>query len=132
MSQDPAKTLEKTQRNYQLDVLRLLFAICIFLYHGKMFFEKDSLFRSIADKWGWVGVHFFFMVSGLFMVNSLVKKPIPERADPGKTALQFVLNKFKGIAAPHYITLHFSSIWCCVFWEELKKAAMSMQPSRKR
>lgn len=94
---------EKPARNYELDLLKLFFAVFIVLWHIRI---KTNL----VDTWplirggGKVAVHFFFVVSGMLMANSIMKK----NADvdrPGKSAIQFTIGKFKAVAWPYFMSL---------------------------
>ncbi len=100
-----AKTVQMPMRNYQLDFLKFFFTICIFIYHARIFAEKNETLRLIANKWGWMGVHFFFVVSGLLMVNSYMCDKTNTVTDCGRNAGQFVLRKFAGIAPSYYTAL---------------------------
>lgn len=90
-------------RNYQLDVLKLVFTLFVFVSHTFIFIGENTRFKPPYGL-GWVSVHFFFIVSGLLMVNSYMKR---EDSLPacGKRSMQFVLRKFKGIALPYYVSI---------------------------
>lgn len=64
----------------------------------------------MANKWGWMGVHFFFVVSGMLMVEHVVCQQPEVCYDPGKASLQYAMHKFKGLAIPYYITFLFNFI----------------------
>ena len=90
-------------RNYEIDFLKLIFAIFVLINHTSVFIKEntriDSMFLSYL---GWIGVWFFFVVSGFLMVESVTKKNYS--ADTaGKSALNFVISKFGGIAVPYLI-----------------------------
>ena len=99
------KSVEKMispQRNYQLDVWKFIFTIFVFFYHSKAFFGPNT--KMILPKAsGWVAVHFFFIISGLLMVNSAVK--YDDIDAPGRKEMEFVLHKFKAIALPYWVSL---------------------------
>lgn len=87
----------KNTRNYELDFLRLVFAVIIFLSHTQFngFVGPNTRFR-IIPMMGEISVHFFFIASGMLMANSIVKKDVNQNF--GKAAMDFVLGKFKSIA----------------------------------
>ena len=89
-------TTEK-KRNYQLDFFRVVFAIIIFLSHTQFngFIGPNTRFR-IIPMMGEIAVHFFFIVSGMLMANSIVKQSVNK--DFGKASIDFVLRKFKSIS----------------------------------
>lgn len=90
-------------RNYQLDVLKLVFTLFVFAGHTREFIGENTRL-IVPSLLGWVSVHFFFIVSGLLMVNSYMKR---EDSLPacGKRSMQFMLRKFKGIALPYYVSI---------------------------
>lgn len=97
----PAKG--SAQRNYQIDVLKLICTICVFLEHTKIFIgEKTQI--QLPLMLGPVSVHFFFIVSGMFMVNSIVKSEA-DPANSGRSAMQYVFKKIKGISLQYWTAL---------------------------
>lgn len=98
----------ESKRNYQLDVLKFFFTLCIFVYHARLLAPPGGTARQISDKWGWFGVHFFFIVSGMLMVHSFMRHRSEQPAEPGKAAVRFVLHKFFSIAGVYYISFFFN------------------------
>lgn len=100
---DVTITKESSGRNYEIDFLKLIFAVFVIICHTAIFIKEntriDALFCSYL---GWIGVWFFFIVSGFLMVESLSKKNLPAD-NAGKSSLKFVAGKFGGIAAPYLI-----------------------------
>ncbi len=101
------------QRNYQIDVLKLLCAFLVLLSH--LFFDYmpvDSAGRYFTVKkvgsFGWVSVHIFFIISGFLMVKSVLNKNLTSNT-AGKFSISYVTNKFKKFA-PEYIV----SVLVCV------------------
>lgn len=92
------KTEPKKERNYELDFLKLVFAILVFIYHCRLFIPEDNKLRENMSNLGSVCVHFFFVVSGMLMAYSLSKQNIS--ANYGKASINFVLKKFKSMAWP--------------------------------
>lgn len=85
-------------RNAVIDILRLVFALLIVAYHGRLLFSNTS-FQGIF--YGcWIGVEFFFVVSGYLMVASAVKSKkktdlLENPQSLGSETLQFLWRKFK-------------------------------------
>ncbi len=91
------KTLEnKVQRNYEIDFLKLLFSVFIFITHSDIFIGENTRI-SLPLQFGRVITHFFFIVSGMFMVNSIKNKRTENNANYSKLAIEFVLRKIKPI-----------------------------------
>lgn len=100
----------ESKRNYQLDVLKFFFTLCIFLYHARLLAPAGGLARQISDKWGWFGVHFFFIVSGMLMANSFMRHRTEQTQEPGKAAVRFVVHKFRSIAGIYFISFSFNFV----------------------
>lgn len=97
-----------TIKNKQIDFVKFFLSICVFLFHARLSADKHTYIREISNKFGWFSVHFFFVISGLFMTvhyNKVKEKPIE---NCGKESIQYVLGKFKSIAP-----LYFSSFLIC-------------------
>lgn len=91
------------QRNYELDFLRLFFSICVFVWHTDPFRgENTEVIFPLAL--GAIPVHFFFVVSGMLMANSISKKETVTN-EYGKFAALFVINKIKALAWDVYAAL---------------------------
>lgn len=91
------------QRNYQLDFLKLIFTFLVFFEHTKSFIGENTRI-ILPPMLGSVAVHFFFIVSGMLMVNSIIKKDC-NTAEPGKSAMMFILNKFKNISWQYWTAM---------------------------
>lgn len=107
------KSNRTIQRNYQIDVLKLLCAFLVLLSH--LFFDYmpiDSASRYFTAErvgsFGWVSVHIFFIISGFFMVKTVLNKNPPSN-NAGKFSICYVTDKFKKFA-PEYIV----SVFACV------------------
>lgn len=98
-----AKNCSSDGRNYEVDFLKLVFAIFVLINHTSVFIKDntriDSMFLSYL---GWIGVWFFFIVSGFLMVESVSKKNFASDS-AGKSSLRFVIGKFGSIAVPYLI-----------------------------
>lgn len=92
-------------RNYQLDIWKLGFAVIVFLGHAL------SDFSSIAaTPLGYFGAHAFFVISGLLMTNSLMKKDVDKNC-AGKEAFYYLLGRYKALALPYVVVLLFDILY---------------------
>ena len=100
-----AETCDKVipQRNYQLDFLKFVFTLFVFICHSSAFVGENTRI-TFPPALGQISVHFFFVVSGMIMVNSIIKSDA-DISDPGKSAMVFVLKKFKGISLQYWTAL---------------------------
>ncbi|MCH5196999.1 MAG: acyltransferase [Oscillospiraceae bacterium] len=103
MTQELNKPIEN-KRNYQLDFLKLIFSILVFFFHTELF-AGENVPKLLRCQLGEVSVHFFFVVTGMLMVNSIMKHDPPHTGAPGKSAITFVLRKFKGISWQYWTSL---------------------------
>lgn len=82
----------RENRNYIIDLLRFLFSIMIVFHHAENLTGGYSYAPS-----GYLGVEFFFMVTGFYMMAS-VEKALSARSidsiDVGKETRKFVSHKF--------------------------------------
>lgn len=101
----------KAPRNYYLDFIKLIFAGFVFISHSLNNFANQNTwipFDVSVTSMGYVSVHCFFIISGLLMINSYEKYIGGNDAAaflPGKSALNFVLRKYKSIALPYLTAL---------------------------
>lgn len=87
---------EKNTRNYQLDFLKLIFSLFVFISHTDIFIgQTDSLPRERIIWFGEMAVSFFFITTGMLMVNSINKSDISALSSPGKSTIHFVIRKMK-------------------------------------
>ena len=63
-------------------------------------------------------MHFFFIVSGMLMTNSIMKRDCSTES-PGKAAMSFVLHKFKPISGQYYVALFISAVVYIGIYESL-------------
>ena len=82
---------KKPWYNPEIDIWKLLFAVSIFLFHSHKFEVTTGL--SIFRK-GYLGVEFFFMVSGYFMAQKIRDG---ERYGRTESAGSFLLHKVRKI-----------------------------------
>lgn len=94
------------QRNYAIDVLRILFAFAVVFCHTSAFVTADTTLvnNNIMHASGWIGVHFFYIVSGMLMVVSFMKHG-HDTTKAGREALDYVLKKFRGMAWWYWVSL---------------------------
>lgn len=103
------KEQQVTTRNYQIDVLKLICAILIFLIHTVQLVDQtDTKLISKMHNIGWISVlHCFFIISGFLMIQSIEKRNFDPK-DAGKHSLNYVLNKYKQIALPFTVAVFIS------------------------
>lgn len=92
---EPTQANTQNQRNYELDFLKLSMAIVIFVYHMRAYYPSDDPRRTFLNHYGSFVVHFFFVVSGMLMANSIMKQNVTE--DFGKASISFIIKKFKSM-----------------------------------
>lgn len=109
-------------RNYALDFLKLLFTVLVVFCHTDLFINENTSLR-IPYGLGFWSVHFFFMVSGMLMANSLMKS---DKTDtPGKDAMAFIKNKFSLISAQYWTALFIAFVTVLVIY--VKKGLRIME-----
>lgn len=77
-------------KNYLIDFLRFIFSIAILLYHSWMF---TGVFGEGLARRGYLGVDFYFIVTGYLMLNSLHKEKLVDKYI-FKDTLNFVIKKY--------------------------------------
>lgn len=91
---DLKKVLGK-RRNGEIELLRFIFAICVFCLHGSFRFGGR----------GYLGVEFFFMLSGALMARSLERDNKQYRAEPISAtylaSMKYLLRRI-GAIYPYY------------------------------
>ena len=93
-------TNKMKQHNGTVDVLRLIFTICVIMAHFKTQYENEFL----PGRWnGHISVEFFFALSGFLMVASSVKHNGEEPV--WKKTLSFMYRKVAALAPVYYTTL---------------------------
>lgn len=101
MSKPTAQSTQK--RNYELDFLKLFFAICVFIWHTDSF-RNENTKVVFPLQLATIPIHFFFVVSGMLMVNSILKKDMTT-TEYGNLAVLFVIHRFKTLAWDVYAAL---------------------------
>lgn len=92
----------KSNRNYQLDCLKLLFSIFVFVAHLVYVTPNTIADKPLFPMMGFICVYFFFIVSGMLMVQS--KKSICVY-EPEKAAFDLVNNRIGGILKQYWVAL---------------------------
>ena len=99
---------ETSGHSYQLDFYKFFFACSILVLHTvRHLLPGSKRLNTMVTAWGNLSVHFFFVISGILMVNSYMK--YRERCGevsrtPGKDSLSMILHKFWKMADIYYIT----------------------------
>ena len=88
-------------RNVKIDVYRMFFCIMIVVYHANKFFGEGVYF---AKAW-YIGVDFFFLLSGCFLMQSIERDTNCGQKEEAQTIF---IKKFKNIY-PLYIISYFVS-----------------------
>ena len=114
MSENTVVKTEVKQRNYQLDFIKLLCTVCVFVVHTYRFIGENTKFK-IPLGMNWWSVHLFFIISGLLMVNSFFKRN-ENGVEYGKQAINFVLHKFKSLAMQYWVALFIAIIIYIYIW----------------
>ncbi len=91
-------------RNYQIDVLKMIMAVFVFVNHTVIFLDlsvRENL-EVRYSSFGWVSVHVFLIISGFLMMKSLSKRNY-DQENAGRNTIRFIIDKFKPIALPYWI-----------------------------
>ena len=94
----------KTKRNGEIELLRLVFCILIILFHcNKHLFNVLDPYHYVyaLSPRGYIGVEFFFMLSGYFMAHSIEKKK--NAVSLGTDSFRFIWKKYFSIFWYHII-----------------------------
>lgn len=90
------------QRNLVIDFMKLVFVLCIFAGHINSLALRDEHIRPIM-RLGFLGVEFFFIVSGYLMSMKIDKLAVGKAVD--KVTFDFLYRKIS-IFYPYYITAY--------------------------
>lgn len=98
------------RRNYQLDFIKLILTLLVFLRHAVQNFANDNTLKWVAKGYlGAVAVQLFFAISGMLMVHSYFRSQNAQTANRqdgiGKNSMEFVLKKYKGLFQPILISV---------------------------
>ncbi len=84
------------KRFYRIDLYRLVFALVVLLYHSNLVTQGVKIFSR-----GYLGVEFFFLISGWFMAAGTQKAGPPVR-ELGRETTQYIWRKIRKIY-PYYL-----------------------------
>lgn len=96
------------RRNAWIDFIRILFSIGIFLTHLNSL-SQPSENVDLIYCFGFLGVEFFFIISGYFMAASANKYTQSESEHVGKATMHFLWKKYNRVF-PYYFVA-----WCIGF-----------------
>ena len=86
------------KKNQGIELLRFVFAIAVIFHHGFQTFydskQKLFLFRN-----GWIGVEFFFLVSGLLMASHVLRRS--EKDGIAEKTSVYMLGRYRAVFLPH-------------------------------
>ncbi len=93
--------MEHTKRNGEIDILRFIFAFFIFLHH----FGFCAYYTQIAKN-GWLGVEFFFLLTGYFLART-AKKIVQNAAEIqiANQTWKYICNKIKTFYPYYFLAL---------------------------
>ncbi|MCR4694729.1 MAG: acyltransferase family protein [Pseudobutyrivibrio sp.] len=80
------------QRNYVIDLERLLFIMLIVMFHSRVFYREGYWFH-----FGNMGVEFFFVTSGILMAKTVKEKYLDSSRPIWEREYTFLFQKFKGV-----------------------------------
>lgn len=86
------------KRNKVIDILKLIFVFIIFINHSNTLIQPGEKISTIMHL-GFLGVEFFFIVSGYLM---LCKADNVDNANLGESTLSFIVRKIS-IFLPYYV-----------------------------
>ena len=94
---------EKDEQNYFIEFLRFVFSIAILIYHSWLFIGiyGEGIFRR-----GYLGVDFYFIVTGYLMINSLNRDKKKSKSIL-KESFDFVFKKYKNCSPSVYKKIKF-------------------------
>ena len=105
----------KKKRVGIIEFFRFVFCCLILIYHVDFFFGEKSLFLCDGitfGRHGYIGVEFFFIVSGYLMARSVLK---PETGESiGTESLVFLKRKIMAILPAHLTAFAITYIVVCV------------------
>lgn len=98
------------KKSGKIELLRFLFSLMIIFHHMNLHFWDMKLGYNgwIFSKKGYIGVEFFFLVSGFLMAASMRK--MPKDTNVIKGSINFVWRKIKAIL-PYHIPLYIGTLF---------------------
>lgn len=120
------------KRNQWVDLIRVFFSLGIFLTHLNSLAQPQEQ-GSLIYCFGFLGVEFFFIISGYLMANSASKDLVDESVSIEKKTVSFLWKKYKRIL-PYYAVA-----WCIGFviehasqtisWKQVAKDVIQSIPA---
>ncbi len=96
------------KRNGLVEIYRLFFCLWVMYYHNVFLFREGREFSC-----GYLGVEFFFVLSGFFLVESMRKsKELPLMKGAGRV----VGSRFKTMAMPLMVVVPFNLLCTAIFF----------------
>lgn len=112
------------KRNQWVDLIGVFFSLGIFLTHLNSLAQPQEQVNQIYC-FGFLGVEFFFVLSGYLMANSASKNMLDESVSIEKKTISFLWKKYKRIL-PYYAVA-----WCIGFVVEHASQAISWKQVAK-
>ncbi len=79
------------KRNGIISFWKFLYSILIIIFHARLFASTGDKALALG---GYIGVEFFFIVSGVFLASSIIKTWDKDNTNLGKETLMFIWKKF--------------------------------------
>lgn len=79
------------KRNGIISFWKFLYAVMVVLFHGRILTNGNDFVLVYG---GYIGVEFFFVVSGVFLASSIIKTWDKDNNNLGKDTLKFIWKKF--------------------------------------
>lgn len=98
--------MEKKSRNGIVDWMRFVFSMVIVIFHGRNLGGTPEI-ALFADA-GYIGVEFFFLVSGFLMAHSAARKQGQDCTNLGIETIQFIWRKIKPMLAFYIFAVIFA------------------------
>ena len=92
---------EKEKRYYSIQLLRFIFCVVIVNYHFFSHYLRDAVGLKNFFCRGYLGDEFFFMVSGFFLAQAVMKSAQDEK---DTRPFYYTLRRISKIAVPYYAT----------------------------
>lgn len=101
------------KRNGIISLWKFIFAIVIVFFHGVFFYSGKP--DNVFFRGGYIGVEFFFLVSGYFFAKSVLKKRYNQK-NIGKDTIKFVYDRTKKMIP--YIVIAFLITFVLLFFKD--------------
>lgn len=98
-------------RNGKIELLRFLFALVVVLHHSRELADADGFYLA---KSGYLAVEFFFILSGYFLMSSILNKG--EIENIGKETRDYLCKKIKALLPNFYFALLVAAVAQGIKW----------------